>query len=144
MSVSSEYIKWEATHMTEEQERKEEGQASPHPGLETLWTPGEERRESLRWDRLHHHYHCCLDCTHRLWGPCYVFLPALWVCTNSHSGSSTGETGQSLLCKQSENTQKEVVGQICCVICLRETDSIHVEEQFTLKLCPHLILHIKL
>lgn len=29
--------------MTKEQEREEEGQASPHPGLETLWAPGEER-----------------------------------------------------------------------------------------------------
>lgn len=34
------------TYMTKEQERKKEGQAPPHPRLETLWTPGRERNES--------------------------------------------------------------------------------------------------
>lgn len=41
-----------ATHMTKEQERKEEGQASPHPGLKTLWASGEKRKESLNWENI--------------------------------------------------------------------------------------------
>ena len=41
------------THVTEEQERKQEGQTSPHPGLETLW---EERgdKERRRGDKESH------------------------------------------------------------------------------------------
>lgn len=38
--------------MAKEQERQEEGETSPHPGLEALWTPGEEEGESLSWDQL--------------------------------------------------------------------------------------------
>jgi len=36
-------MKISGAHVAKEQEREEEGQASPHPGLETLYTPGEER-----------------------------------------------------------------------------------------------------
>lgn len=40
--------------------------------------------------------------THQLWGPCCVFLQALWVYISSHSGNSTGETEQNL-----ERTKQE-------------------------------------
>ena len=45
--------RWQTTHVTKEQEGEEEGQTSPHPRLEALWTPGEEReRERERVTEL--------------------------------------------------------------------------------------------
>lgn len=43
--------------------------------------------------------------THQLSSPCCDSLPGLEACTDSHSGNSTGETGQNLFCTDNTTTE---------------------------------------